>query len=398
MSAAKSFIGRFTDGLSENKLLPAFMHYEEQRKSISLSTGDSGTNPSFVNDPNASITYFEGVIKLGSSSRAIYNYLTSLYARLEDEGPLFRFLSVSVPAAASVPFGQSVSDILLRQAEEERNCPLDRGYALRTILKTGRHFRSAVKLYMGFGMRQQAVELALKVDPSLARDLARQCDDNGETKRLWLMIARNAAGNGTTARDGKDVVSRVVMVLKECGPDILSIEDVLPFLPDFAQIDQFKDEICEALASYSSKIEHYLKEMNECDQTCDALREELLRLKETGTQVRADARCALTNKRILENGEPFYAFPSGYAVLESALKREVIPYLNEKQLNRVKFIENELERIRKLGRNPYEIAKYEYEIEELISELGGLIAAECPLTGTVMVESIDSGFSSDDED
>lgn len=396
MSAAKSFAGRFTDGLSENKLLPAFMYYEEQRKSIvRVSTG------SFVNDPNASITYFEGVIQLGSSSRAVYNYLTSLYARLEDEGPLFRFLSASVPAAVSLSFGQSVSSILLTQAKEEKNCSLDRGYALRTILKTGRHFRSAVKLYMGFGMRQQAVELALKVDPSLARELARQSDDKGETKRLWLMIARNAAGSGNTARDGKDVVSRVIMVLKECGP-VLSIEDVLPFLPDFAQIDQFKDEICEALASYSSKIEHYLKEMNECDQTCDALREELLCLKETGTQVRADARCALTNKRILESGEPFYAFPSGYAVLESALKREVIPYLKENQLNRVKFIENELERIRKLlltvGRNPYEIAKYEYEIEELISELGGLIAAECPLTGTVMVESIDSGFSSDDED
>ena len=36
------------------------------------------------------------------------------------------------------------------------------------------------------------------------------------------------------------------MVLKDCGPDVLSIEDVLPFLPDFAQIDQFKDEICDA--------------------------------------------------------------------------------------------------------------------------------------------------------
>jgi hypothetical protein len=86
-------------------------------------------------------------------------------------------------------------------------------------------------------------------------------------------------------------------------------------------------------------------------------------------------------------------------VLESALKREVIPYLNEKQLDRVKFIENELERIRSTGgRNPYEIATHEYEIEELIRELGGLIAAECPLTGTIMVESIDTGFSSDDED
>jgi hypothetical protein len=65
-----------------------------------------------------------------------------------------------------------------------------------------------------------------QVDPSLARELARQCDDKDETKRLWLMIARNAAGNGATSHDGKDVVSRVVMVLKECGPEILSIEDV----------------------------------------------------------------------------------------------------------------------------------------------------------------------------
>lgn len=232
MSAAKSFVGRFTEGLSDNKLLPAFMHYEQKRKSNSSpSTIESGASPPysmFVNDPNASITYMEGVIKLGSQSRAIFNYLTSLYASLEDEGPLFRFLSTHVPPAASSPIltGGGVGALILKQAEEERNCPLDKSFALRTILRTGRHFRSAVKLYMGFGMRQQAVELALKVDPSLARELARQCDDKDETKRLWLMIARNAAGNGAASRDGKDVVSRVVMVLKECGPEILSIEDV----------------------------------------------------------------------------------------------------------------------------------------------------------------------------
>jgi hypothetical protein len=293
--------------------------------------------------------------------------------------------------------------------------------------------------------------------------LARQCDDKDERKRLWLMIARNAAGNGSASRDGKDVVSRVVMVLKECGPEILSIEDVslrlmscslsesatpltlirsflvhshrschfckyhgqysrgnhsieklFPFFisrtrtfsflarPDFAQIDQFKDEICNALASYSSKIEHYLKEMNECDQTCDALRDELSRLKNTGTHVRADARCALTNQPIFETGEPFYAFPSGYVALETALKREVTPHLNERQLGRLNFIENELEKIRKSQSSeilfPSDIARYDYELEELATELSGLIAAECPLTGSVMVESIDRGFSSDEED
>ena len=197
---------------------------------IHIDPAEVALSGSFVDDENAYVKYFEGVIKLGSKSRAIYNYLTSLYANLEDEGPLFRFLSVHVPSInISSRVSTSVNDLLLRQASEESSSPLDKSYALRTILRTGRHFRSAVKLYMGFGMRQQAVELALKVDPSLARELARQSDDKDERKRLWLMIARNAAAHGTS-RDGKDVVARVVMVLKDCGADVLSIEDVLPFL------------------------------------------------------------------------------------------------------------------------------------------------------------------------
>ena len=191
------------------------------------------------------------------------------------------------------------------------------------------------------------------------------------------------------------------MVLKDCGPDVLSIEDVLPFLPDFAQIDQFKDEICDALTAYSSKIEHYLEQMNECDKMCDTLREELKSLKTSGTtRVRADARCALTNKPIL--GQSLYAFPSGYVVLESALKREVIPYLNEKQAARVDTIEKELEKLRKSrdsrGQTSYEIVNNDYKIDELQVELDGLIAAECPLTGSVMVDSIDRGFAGDEED
>jgi vacuolar protein sorting-associated protein 18 len=79
--------------------------------------------------------------------------------------------------------------------------------------------------YRGFGMRQQAVELALKVDPSLARELAQDSVDLEERKRLWLMIAKNAAFEGVQAGD-VDVVSNVVSVLKDCGPDVLSIEDV----------------------------------------------------------------------------------------------------------------------------------------------------------------------------
>jgi hypothetical protein len=77
-------------------------------------------------------------------------------------------------------------------------------------------------------MLQQAVELALKVDPSLARELAQESVDVDERRRLWLMIARSAATDNV--RGGGDVVTKVVSVLKDCGPDVLSIEDVLPFL------------------------------------------------------------------------------------------------------------------------------------------------------------------------
>jgi hypothetical protein len=79
--------------------------------------------------------------------------------------------------------------------------------------------------YRGFGMRQQAVELALKVDPSLARELAQDSVELEERRRLWLMIAKSAASEGVHGGD-VDVVSKVVSVLKDCGPDVLSIEDV----------------------------------------------------------------------------------------------------------------------------------------------------------------------------
>jgi hypothetical protein len=343
-----------------------------------------GKAGSFVDAASVSMKYLEGVIKQGCRSGAVFRYLMSLYTEMENEEPLYEFLSTHVPGTSTVVDAAKKAILAGDRphigADDTSSTPLDMSYALRAVLGTGRHFRSAIKLYMGFGMRPQAVELALKVDPSLARQLAQGSVELDERKRLWLMIAKTAASDGT--RGGKDVVSRVVSVLKDCGPDVLSIEDVLPFLPDFAQIDQIKDEICEALTSYSSKIEGYLREMNECDQMCGSVREEIARLRKHHMRVKADARCAFTNKLVLDAGEPFYAFPSGYVVLASVLKAEVLPYLDEKQRTRAE----ELECLLKTGGS-------QEPRQTLQSELDGILAAECPLTGSIMVESIDRGFT-----
>ena len=450
LAAGESFLNRYPHGLNPNRLLPSIMYYEkaralrskgksldsmlsrnmhggtEESKSmelrVDLAPGSREefelqvkeglpTSPSFVDEPSVSTDYLEGVIKQGCRSSAVFSYLVSLYAKLDDEDPLYVFL------AAHVPQSEFVTDAAKKAVlssgtwrttsyQDDLTSPLDMSFALRTVLGTGRHFRSAIKLYMGFGMRQQAVELALKVDPSLARELAQDSVELDERKRLWLMIAKNAASD-TSTLGGKDVVARVVSVLKDCGPDVLSIEDVLPFLyvllspcthsmppnpgltylihfrPDFAQIDQIKDEICEALTSYSSKIESFLKEMSDCDRTCDNLRDEISRLRNHRMRMRGDARCAFTNRIVLEAGEPFYIFPSGYVVLSSALKRVVTLYLNDRQRNRVAELETLLSARGERGA---------LSIEELQTELDGLIAAECPLTGSVMVDSIDRDF------
>lgn len=161
--------------------------------------------------------------------------------------------------------------------------------------------------------------------------------------------------------------------------------------PDFAQIDEIKDEICDALTSYATKIEGYVKEMNECDQTCEALREEINRLSSHRMQMRANARCALTNQLVLNAGGPFYVFPSGYVFLESALKAEVIPHLNKKQRGRVEEILQSITELRQASSSSMS-DEDETKLEALQAELDGLIAAECPLTGSIMVDSIDHGF------
>jgi len=183
---------------------------------------------SFVDDPHVLLQYLEGVINQGCKASAVHSYLVSLYIKLEDEEPLLTFLTKHVKDRSGFLEEMKGPSGLSSTGDLGVAGPLDLSFALRSVLNSGRHYRSAIKLYMGFGMRQEAVELALKVDPAHAQSIAKNSVDIDERKRLWLMIAKNAA-NGSV-EDGREVVSRVVAVLRDCGPDVLSIEDVLPFL------------------------------------------------------------------------------------------------------------------------------------------------------------------------
>jgi hypothetical protein len=61
--------------------------------------------------------------------------------------------------------------------------------------------------------------------------------------------------------------------------DILKIEDILPFFPDFILINEFKSEIESTLEEYNMHIEDLKSEMNEATLSAENIRLDIAKLK-----------------------------------------------------------------------------------------------------------------------
>jgi len=196
--------------------------------------------------PNQAVRFLTAAVSRGNASATVHNLLLTLFARMDDEGPLLRYL-----------------------AEGEPRCDLD--YALRTCATHGRS-AACVHLYAAMGRWEDAVDLALaRGDVERARAHAdRPADDTHLRRRLWLKIAKYVVG------DKGDI--RTAMQFLE-STDLLKIEDILPFFPDFVVIDDFKEEICGALEGYAAHIEQLRREMDDATANAAAIKRDIAQLK-----------------------------------------------------------------------------------------------------------------------
>ena len=239
-------------------------------------------------ESNQAVRYLEHVIhRQGSTDSTIYNLLLTLYAcdSNEDDAPLIRFLSTCPDDPLSdKPF-------------------YDLDYALRLCKKHGR-IQACVLIYSRMGLYENSVDLALeKGDLELAKENAdRPEDDLDLRKKLWLKIAKYVV------QEKSDIKSAMRFLE---ATDLVKIEDILPFFPDFVVIDDFKTEICTALEDYSARIEELKKEMTAATHSAESIKRDIEALSSRFVAIETSDKCwrcdgALTARQ-------FYVFPCQHA-------------------------------------------------------------------------------------
>ena len=89
--------------------------------------------------------------------------------------------------------------------------------------------------------------------------------------------------------------------------NLLKIEDILPFFPDFVVIDDFKEEICTALEGYSAHIDELKAEMDEATKNAEAIKQDIAALHKRFITVDATEKCSHCALTLMTR--QFYVFP-----------------------------------------------------------------------------------------
>ncbi|XP_055957598.1 vacuolar protein sorting-associated protein 18 homolog [Patella vulgata] len=337
--------------LDPKKLIPALVQYDQEK---------------YKQQGNEAIRYLEFCVQqLDNKDTAIHNYLVSLYAKIQ-------------PANLMI--------YLEMQGENSDNICYDVKYALRLCTEY-KHTKACVHVYCIMGLYEEAVDMALSVDVELAKQMASKPDEDDVDirKKLWLRIARHVV------EEEKDV-KRAMEFLHDC--ELLKIEDILPFFPDFVTIDHFKEAIITSLQEYNQHIDSLKDEMEEATQSAEEIRKEIQSFRNKYGFVKAEDKCSACNYPLMVRA--FYLFPCQHKFHMDCLIAEVLPSLPSSKKTQVEGLQRKLaERDDNRLRKPSSMSKT--SDLEVKTQLDNLVASECIFCGDFMIRCIDKSFIEDDE-
>ncbi|KAI9721508.1 MAG: hypothetical protein M1812_002270 [Candelaria pacifica] len=326
--------------LNPRNLIPALLNYNK------------GTRAPL--NKNQAIRYLHFVINQQlSTDAAVHNTLISIYAShpSRDESALLSYL------------------------ESQSHFPepsYDADFALRLCIQHKR-VQSCVHIYSSMEQYLQAVELALKHDEvELASIIADRPDSNPSLrKKLWLAVAKKVISQSSG-------IKPAIEFLKRC--ELLRIEDLIPFFPDFVIIDDFKEEICSALEDYSRHIDTLRKEMDSSAETASNIQKDIKALDQRYAIVEPGEKCYICRYPLLSR--QFFVFPCQHAFHSDCLGKKVVEQAGMGKGRRIRELQLEVSRGVSTGSKR----------ERAIRELDALVASKCVLCSEMAIRRIDEPF------
>ncbi|KAI1393581.1 Pep3/Vps18/deep orange family-domain-containing protein [Hypoxylon trugodes] len=330
--------------LEPRKIIPALLDYHRTFTGTLLQ--------------NQAIRYLQFVInQVHSTDAAVHNTLVSIYASQasKDESGLLAYLE--------------------SQGEEPH---FDPDFALRLCIQHKRTL-SCVHIYTNMGQYVQAVDLALSHNEieyaSVIAD--RPMTNPTLRKKLWLAVARKVISQSNG-------IKTAIEFLKRC--DLLKIEDLIPFFPDFVVIDDFKDEICEALEDYSRNIDSLKKEMDESSQTAANIKVDIKGLDHRYAIVEPGEKCYVCALPLLSR--QFFVFPCQHAFHSDCLGRKVLEQAGVAKSRRIRECQVQISKGLVSGSKK----------DAMVAELDALVASACILCSDYAIKRIDEPFITAEDD
>ncbi|KXX73077.1 Vacuolar protein sorting-associated protein 18, partial [Madurella mycetomatis] len=330
--------------LKPRNLIPALLEYDRNYKGP-LSQ-------------NQAIRYLHHVVnQLGSADSAVHNTLISIYAShpSKDESALLAYVE--------------------SQGDEPK---FDPDFALRLCIQHHRVL-SCAHIYTSMGQYVQAVDLALSHNEvDLASIIANRAMSNPPLrKKLWLAIAKKVISQSNG-------IKSAIQTLKQC--ELLKIEDLIPFFPDFVVIDDFKEEICAALEDYSRDIDALRREMDESSQTAANIKVDIAALDRRYAIVEPGEKCFACELPLLSR--QFFVFPCQHAFHSDCLGRRVLEQSGPAKSKRIRECQVQISKGLVSGEKR----------EKMIAELDGLVASACILCSDYAIRRINEPFVKDEDD
>lgn len=234
---------------------------------------------------------------------------------------------------------------LTRLAASERHWPallafvekalsecLDLAFALRVCAAVQCH-EACVRLYARMEQYENAVQLALSEgDVDLACACADLATNDRDLRRdLWLQCAKHVVQAHPSMQEVMQFLLRT---------DLLTVEDILPFFPDFYVVDDLKEQICDTLEGYVTRIDSLKEDMDKTAATAASIQHDIQQLGDRFIEVPASQLCMACKKPLLQRH--LYVFPCRHGFHADCLTEQVTQHLPPRRLRRLLHLQNQL--------------------------------------------------------